>query len=125
MDEKPANTGIIQEIPKKLRDKEGKFIKGVSGNPNGKPKGAKSFDTLFEEAIKKIVKEKKISNLTDPETQMVVRAVVEALQGNYAYFRDIMDRKYGKAVEIIDMRACIKSESLIKIQEHTAKILNG
>ena len=122
MDENAEKPTVIQQKPKRVVGRP--WPKGVSGNPNGKPKGLKSFDTLFEGAIKKIAKEKKI-NIDDPETQMVVRAVVEALQGNYAYFRDIMDRKYGKAVERIDMRASIKSESLIRIQEDTAKILNG
>ena len=34
----PENTGEVQET----RDEAGRFIKGVSGNPDGKPKGAKN-----------------------------------------------------------------------------------
>ena len=34
----PENTGGVQET----RDEAGRFIKGVSGNPDGKPKGAKN-----------------------------------------------------------------------------------
>lgn len=36
--QKPENTGEIQGI----RDEKGKFVKGVSGNPLGKPAGAKN-----------------------------------------------------------------------------------
>ena len=69
-----------------------------SPNPSGRPKGSKNFDTIFEAAIRKIVEEKKI-NIDDPEREMVIKAVIEALKGNYAYFRDLMDRKYGKAFQ--------------------------
>jgi len=34
----PENTGELQEI----RDEKGKFVKGVSGNPLGKPAGARN-----------------------------------------------------------------------------------
>lgn len=34
----PGNTGKLQET----RDRNGKFVKGVSGNPLGKPMGAKN-----------------------------------------------------------------------------------
>ena len=95
---KPEKTGNNQV----KRDKEGKFIKGVSGNPNGKPLGAKSFSTIFDEAIRKIIKEKKI-NIKDPETEMVIKAIVEALKGNYPFFRDLMDRKYGAPAKQIDL----------------------
>lgn len=90
------------EISGKKQKRDTKFQPGQSGNPAGKPKGLKSFDTLFAEAIKKIAKEKKL-NMKNPETEMVVKAVVEALKGNYSYFRDIMDRRYGKAQESVDL----------------------
>ena len=95
---KPENTGEIQE----KRDTKGRFVKGISGNPAGKIPGTRNFDTLFEEAIKKIVKEKKLPNI-NPEVDLVVMAITEALNGNYAYYRDIMDRRYGQPTKNIDM----------------------
>src|SRR3990167_5332149 len=65
-------------------------------NLKGKPKGMKSFDTLFEEAIKIIVKEKKIPGLARPEIDLVIKGGIEGVKGNYPYFRDIMDRRYGR-----------------------------
>lgn len=72
------------------------FKPGQSGNPSGRPKGTRNFDTLFTEAIEKIVKEQKI-NIKDPEVEMVTKAVIEALKGNYPFFRDVMDRRHGRA----------------------------
>jgi len=46
--EKPANAGEMQGI----RDEKGRFIEGVSGNPEGKIKGSKNYLTLLEDAIK-------------------------------------------------------------------------
>lgn len=74
---------------------------GQSGNPKGRPKGTKNFSTLFEQAIKKIVKEKKLP-IKNPEVELVVKAIVEGLKGNYPYFRDLMDRKYGKPAQPIE-----------------------
>jgi hypothetical protein len=65
-----------------------------NGNALGRPKGTKNFSTIFEEAIKLIVKEQRIP-VKDPEVEMVVKAVTKALQGNYAFYKDIMDRTYG------------------------------
>ena len=78
------------------RDEKGRLKPGSILNPTGPKAGYKQFDTLFEEAILKIVKEQKIP-IGNPEVDMVVKAVIEALKGNYGYFRDIMDRRYGKA----------------------------
>ena len=94
----------ITEIPaKKVRGKP--FKKGFDERRdlNGKPKGTKSFDTLFDEAIRIIVKEKKIPGLSNPEIELVTKAIVEGLKGNYPYFRDLMDRRYGAPAKQIDL----------------------
>lgn len=53
MDNKPKNTGYLQG-----RDKKGQFIKGISGNPDGKPRGSKNWTTILEEAIETVQKDK-------------------------------------------------------------------
>lgn len=78
------------------------FKPGQSGNPKGRPRGSKNFDTLFKKAIRKIAKEKKLP-VKDPEVEMVVRAVIEALEGNYSFFKDLMDRRYGTPKGSVDI----------------------
>ena len=46
----PENSGTNQVE----RDEQGRFIKGVSGNPDGKPKGIKNFTTKVREALLKM-----------------------------------------------------------------------
>src|SRR3990167_2696050 len=103
------------EITDKIqtKDKPWLYKKGQSGNLNGKPKGTKSFDTLFEEAIKIIVKEKKIPGLARPEIDLVIKAVNEGLKGNYPYFRDIMDRRFGRPKETIDFQGNLSISSVL------------
>lgn len=95
-----AEIAATNQQKKKVRGRP--FPKGVSGNPNGKPVGTKSFSTLFDEAIKRIVKEKKLP-IDDPEIEMATKAIVEALKGNFPFWRDLMDRRYGQAVKPVDL----------------------
>lgn len=102
---KPENTGEIQA----RRDENGRFIKGASGNLAGKPAGTKNFETLFDEAVKKVAKTKKLSS-GDIEVEIIAKAIVEALKGNYAYYKDLIDRLFGKAKESIDLNHSPKIE---------------
>ncbi len=70
------------------------FMPGVSGNPEGRPAGSKNFSTIFEEAVKLIVREQKIP-VKNPEVELVVKGLTQALKGNYSFWKDIMDRTYG------------------------------
>ena len=110
-EEIPQNSESIVESQ---RDETGKFLPGHE-KLGGREKGSKNFDTIFEAAIRKIVEEKKI-NIDDPEREMVVKAVIEALKGNLGYYRDLMDRKYGKATENINVKGEIETK-IISIDE--------
>jgi hypothetical protein len=57
---KPKEPNNIGE-KKVIRDKNGRFIKGVVTNPSGKPPGTKNYLTLFEEALEKQAKEEGVS----------------------------------------------------------------
>lgn len=96
-----VNTPISIPKNKRLANLKGPWKPGQSGNPKGRPKGVKNFDTLFESALKKIVEDNKI-NITDPERELVTKALIEGLKGNYSFYKDIMDRRYGQPKESID-----------------------
>lgn len=118
MDEKPLKKG---EKKDNFRDERGRFLPGKPPGP-GRPKGTKNFSTLFEEAIKKIVKSEKLP-IKDVEVELVVKAIIEALKGNYPFWRDLMDRVYGKpkiTVESIEDKE--KVEALKELTEAIKKI---
>jgi hypothetical protein len=80
---------------------------GESGNPNGNYKGTRHFPTMFEEAIKIIVKEQRIP-VQDPEIELVIKGIIQAFRGNYSFWKDIMDRTYGSTgSSLIDARTQI------------------
>lgn len=77
--------------------------KGESGNPAGRPKGARNYKTLFKETYKHIAGDLKLGK--EPDTLMVKlfeRGIIEALKGNYSFYKDIMDRMFGKPKERIE-----------------------
>jgi len=80
-----------------------RWKKGESGNPAGRPKGARNYKTLFREAYKHIAKDLKLGK--EPNTLLVEilkRGIIEALKGNYSFYKDIMDRLYGKPTQIVE-----------------------
>ena len=78
MNDVPENTREIQKIP---RNKGGRFAKGISGNPAGKPKG-----TLHKATQAAMV-------LLDGEAEQLTRKAVElALNGDVTALRICMDR---------------------------------
>ena len=78
---------------------------GQSGNPKGKPPGAKSLTTILRELM-----EKSMTMPKDPITKkegvkkqikeiIVLRLASEAMKGNLTAAREIFDRLEGKSTE--------------------------
>jgi len=94
----------VVEIPKKdgkllvKRDERGRVVKGSVLNPTGKPIGLKNFETDFDDAVKEIAEEKGIT-IGEARNILFKKAYTEAEKGNFLYYRDIIDRLYGKVVE--------------------------
>ena len=96
---KPIVNEKKTEADKYLDPETKRFKTGNPGGP-GRPVGAKSFLTLFEEAVRKIAKEKNIKEM-DVEIDLVIRAIAEARNGNFNFYKDIIDRVHGKPKERI------------------------
>jgi len=92
------------EVGYKRPPKSGQFQKGHSGNPNGRPKGAKNFvATLTKELNQKITinengKKRQVSRME----AMVKRMVAEALQGDRRSLLAMIDimRRTGQLEEV-------------------------
>ncbi len=76
-----------------------RFSKGVSGNPNGRPKITKLTDALREQLAEALQgsPEKTIA-------EAIARTLIrEAVSGNVAAIREIADRTEGKPKQAIDL----------------------
>jgi hypothetical protein len=77
---------------------------GQSGNPAGRPKGAKNFATQFRKAVKEYAKKLELGEEPDAvEIQIIQKGIEEALSGKYPFYRDILDRVYGQPIKSIDV----------------------
>ena len=102
-DEKIEQKTEITELPvKKVRGVPFKVGEDKRRNLNGKPKGTKSFNTIFEEAIREIVKSKKLP-IKDPEKELMIKGITEALKGNHNFWRSLAEFRYGKPKESLDL----------------------
>ncbi len=84
----------------------GRFQKGQSGNPAGKPKGARHFSTLIREAITRVAEDTGTSD--DKE---IVKALVEkAKKGDLKAIDTVLDRVDGKAEQTINLEGELRTE---------------
>ena len=95
------NTGKEQgqDVP---RDEFGRILPGHSLNPAGRPLGAENFKTIFEKALKEVAKLNKL----DPEdlhAQIIAKGIQSARKGDFRFYKDLLDRLYGRPKEKIGM----------------------
>ena len=90
----PLKTDLYQEKP------GGNFKKGNPGG--GRPPGIRNFTTDFDEAVEEIAKANGIT-ISEARKILFKVAYAEAKGANFPFYKDIMDRYYGKALENVDM----------------------
>ena len=80
------------------------FPKGVSGNPNGRPKGTKNRSTLVRELLEM---ESTFDNPLTKQSeklsyveQIIIAQIAEARKGNVQAFKELMDSAYGKIKDV-------------------------
>lgn len=82
-----------------LRAKDGTFLPGKSGNPNGRPKGRKNQLTVLKQDLEIALRE----GLDPHKIKAVVDSMVElALQGNVGAGKLILDKVVSNARESED-----------------------
>ena len=70
------------------RDEKGKFVKGVSANPGGRPKADYSISALIDEAV----------SLSD--WNFIISILKKkARRGDYKAIEILLDRRFGKPVQ--------------------------
>ena len=79
------------------------FEKGVSGNPNGRPKGSRNRATIVRQWLE-INRESfnPITGQTEPleiQDQITLQQIVKALEGDTNAYKELMDSAHGKAVQ--------------------------
>lgn len=89
-----------------------KFQKGVSGNPKGKPPGAKNHTTGIKELIQGILAEEQQVSITEggkerkiiaSKLEVLIRTCYAlAIKGDAAARKEILDRGYGRPVQPMD-----------------------
>lgn len=89
---------------------------GESGNPNGRSKGTRNYKTIFEESCRGIAETLRLGKEPDKIYVEIMKAGIrQMLRGNFNYYKDTMDRIFGKSVEKI--QAQIKEKPKIDDEE--------
>jgi hypothetical protein len=121
MDNKSKNT---EENRDKRLDNLIPFEPGQSGNPNGRPLGQKNYSTLYREALIKLAK----LNDKEPEElelEMISKGILSARAGDYRFYKDVLDRLLGTAVQKIDHSTLGESLNPERIRERATSIFNN
>lgn len=97
MEKKSKNNEVNKD--KRLKNLEkGTWEKGESGNPNGRPKGQRNYATIYREALIKLAE---LNNKTpeELENEILATGLKNAHKGNYAFYKDVLDRLHGTALQ--------------------------
>lgn len=95
-----------------LRGRVSGFKKGQSGNPAGRPKGAKNRSTLLKELLELTVRSKTgmMKHPLDPskksidyQTAVMVALIKKAMSGDVKAIQEIQDTMYGKIKDETDV----------------------
>lgn len=96
------------------------FQPGQSGNPKGKPKGARHFSTLIREAIQKVAE-----GDDEPADRMIVKQLVDkARKGDLSAIDRVIDRVDGKAEQTINLDADVTTNNDGLSKEEREALLN-
>ena len=88
-----------------------KFVKGVSGNPDGRPPGIPNAKTRYKRLLELVsTKANPVTGEMEEFTQLELMDMAvfnKALKGDLNAYNTIMDRLEGKAQQSIDMNVAV------------------
>ena len=84
------------------------FKPGQSGNPKGRPKGARSVTKFMEELLQTSISIPKTQFTEDGEKipaskALAIRIVTGAIKGDNAKIRELLDRVEGKTKDVLEI----------------------
>ncbi len=119
-EEKPKNTGII-------KDSKGRFVKGFSGNPAGKPPGSISLVAILKKELQRCPEGQNKKTYADMLVRRILKEAIE--NGSNAQIKNILNYVEGlptfnAKIETVHPEAEF-SEAVNNIDEQTrAKLLS-
>lgn len=99
---------------------ETQFTKGVSGNPNGRPKGVQNSKTRLLRLLELV--QKKRNPITGEEEDFTVlelmdmQMISKALKGDQKAYEAVVDRLEGKPKQTTDINADVRGNVQIIIE---------
>jgi hypothetical protein len=94
------------------------FKKGKSGNPRGRPKG-KSISAILRDMIQQLPSgQRKGKTYGETAAHVILR---EALKGDAAFMKMLLDRSEGQALQHIEIDAEKKAKPRIRIPHDDAR----
>lgn len=109
-----GNTGVKKNASPGLKRGNPNWQKGVSGNPNGRPKGALDLSGILRRKLLEARKMPDGSNRTVAELVME-RVIAEAEAGNPKFAAMLLDRAEGTVTQKVEH----------SVEEQTLKIVRG
>ena len=124
---------VGEDNPENQRDSYGRFKKGHSGNPVGKPKGKKDWHTISREKLsseapkqlkQKFIQAGLVGEDASVEDVLFASALLHALNGNTRSLELILNYQYGKPEQKIQQLIGIADPEKRKALEDKLKLMS-
>lgn len=101
-DDENAGKNAGYEVGKGKPPVNTQFKPGQSGNPAGKKKGRRNFNTIFEIALKNYAK-RNGKTAEEVEENLMESRIKYALRGDHRFDKDLQERRWGKVPDHMDV----------------------